>query len=384
MRKPDPVVGTSEAIYEVRYIRSRFRSVSNKKSQPPSQTMSEALPFATKGSLSKHLKVPRPTSSLVSGPLLVTPIAIPTSSALLKIKQKGLEVTVAPTEAAIHASSTQASSQSKFQLPTLFRVRIPLAPFFAEGCPPPYVPNWKITSSSIINIREIVRSFMSYALPPSQRFMNVALDPEIFEDQHCMATLKEDNKDLEDRLKTSQTTAIELQCRVVSVERDLLEKEHARALLKERERAWNEERAKLMREMEQLVEYVNHYKVVTSVSGSDVETLYTKLGIVQDDNQKLAAERHWLLSEGFGRFLAAFTQSPDFKGSLERTYQAHRNVRYQTGLKDGYAFSSQCMRMKETPTTTIIPRSSYPSCRTSSPVKPLLFLLNCLGPLGLY
>ncbi|MFS8004666.1 hypothetical protein Hanom_Chr13g01228511 [Helianthus anomalus] len=60
------------------------------------------------------------------------------------------------------------------------------------------------------------------------------------------------------------------------------------------------------------------------------------LGIVQDNNQKLAAERHWLLSQGFGCFLATFTQSPDFKSSLERIYQAYRNVRYQAGLKDGY------------------------------------------------
>ncbi|KAF5798393.1 hypothetical protein HanRHA438_Chr07g0302881 [Helianthus annuus] len=241
----------------------------------------------------------------------------------------------------------------------------------------------------------MTRDFMSHALPPSQRFMKIALDPKNFKDQYCMAicesfsrgagmlrrvpTLKEDNKDLEDRLKTSQTIAAELQCRVVNAERGLLEKGICSPFTLFLLLAWIEERAKLMREREQLVEDVNHYKAAASVSSSDVETLYAELGIIQDDNQKLAAKRHWLLSQGFGRFLAAFTQSLDFKDSLERTYQVYKNVGYQAGLKDGYGFSSQGIRRKETPrATTLRPRSSYPRCRRSSMVKPLLFLLNCL------
>ncbi|KAM0041768.1 hypothetical protein Hdeb2414_s0011g00370151 [Helianthus debilis subsp. tardiflorus] len=179
---------------------------------------------------------------------------------------------------------------------------------------------------------------MSHALPHPQKFMNAVLDPQIFEDQYCMVvcesfsrgaemlqcvqTLKEEKRDLEDQLKTSQTITLELQCRVVNAERCLLEKEHVRALVKEKEKAWDKERAMLMREREQLVEDVNHYKVVASVSGTDVETLYAEPGIVQDDNKKLVAERHLLLSQSFGYFLAAFTQSPNFKGSLERNYQA--------------------------------------------------------------
>ncbi|MFS7948329.1 hypothetical protein Hanom_Chr06g00558711 [Helianthus anomalus] len=192
--------------------------------------------------------------------------------------------------------------------------------------------------------------------------MNDALDLKIFEDQYCMAVsegffrgarmlqrvqvLRDENKDLEDFLKISQTIAAKLQCRVVSAEMSLLKKE---VLVEEKERAWNEERAKWMREKVQLVEDVNHYKTASLVSGSDVETLYIELVIFQLDNQKLAAERHWLLSPGFGCFLAAFTQSPDFKGSLERTYQAYQNVGYLAGLKDRYVFSSQGMRRKETP-----------------------------------
>ncbi|KAJ0514851.1 hypothetical protein HanHA300_Chr10g0374191 [Helianthus annuus] len=77
--------------------------------------------------------------------------------------------------------------------------------------------------------------------------------------------------------------------------------------MKEKERIWDKERAKLMQEREQLV------------------------------------------AEGFRCFLTTVTHSPDFKGSLERTYQAYRNMGYQAGLKDGYSFSSQGMRRKETP-----------------------------------
>ncbi|KAM0012512.1 hypothetical protein Hdeb2414_s0052g00752971 [Helianthus debilis subsp. tardiflorus] len=63
-RKPDTVVGIIEVVLEVLNIRSRLRSASNKKSQPASQTMSKAFPIATKVSLSTHLKVLRPTSTL--------------------------------------------------------------------------------------------------------------------------------------------------------------------------------------------------------------------------------------------------------------------------------------------------------------------------------
>ncbi|MFS7955665.1 hypothetical protein Hanom_Chr07g00645321 [Helianthus anomalus] len=60
-RKPYPVVGISEVVPEVLNIRSRLRSASNKKSQSASETMFEAIPVATKVSLSTHLKVLRPT-----------------------------------------------------------------------------------------------------------------------------------------------------------------------------------------------------------------------------------------------------------------------------------------------------------------------------------
>ncbi|KAJ0946463.1 hypothetical protein HanRHA438_Chr01g0004251 [Helianthus annuus] len=153
-------------------------------------------------------------------------VAISASSAPLMVKQKGPEVNVVPVETAIHTSPPQASIQSRIQVPSSSRVQSPLAPLFVEGYSPPYAPNWKITSSSIISTWEIARDFMSHALPPSQKFMNVVLDPQIFEDQYCMAmceifsrsarmlqrvqTLKEEKKDLEDRLNASQIIAAKL------------------------------------------------------------------------------------------------------------------------------------------------------------------------------
>ncbi|KAM0015986.1 hypothetical protein Hdeb2414_s0032g00716781 [Helianthus debilis subsp. tardiflorus] len=176
---------------------------------------------------------------------------------------------------------------------------------------------------------------MAHVVPPPHRFMNFALDPELFDDQYCLSIcagffrwadtlqrvneLRGINEGLLSELKTSQTVAAELRCRVVDAERKLLEKE------------------------------VKHYKEAASVSAADVETLYADWGISMDDNQKLAGECHWLLPQGFGLFLSAFSQSEEFKGSLERVYRAYRDVGYQSGLKDGYSYSSHGMKRKETP-----------------------------------
>ncbi|MFS7929172.1 hypothetical protein Hanom_Chr04g00329341 [Helianthus anomalus] len=213
--------------------------------------MFEALPVNTKGSLSKHLKTLASGSLPVSWlqysffftfyavlgfllsfyplPIFFTlhgsskaPIIIPAAPVTSQAKGKGPKISAAPIEPVVPTSPTQAISQSMFQLPACFRARTPLAPLFAEGCPPPYIPRWKITTSTVVNTPEIVRDFMSHALPPSHRFMNF--------------------------------------CRVVNAEQNLLEKE-------EKEKAWEEERAGWMVEMERLVGDVKHYKVVGSVSG---------------------------------------------------------------------------------------------------------------------
>ncbi|KAJ0957396.1 hypothetical protein HanPSC8_Chr01g0026851 [Helianthus annuus] len=96
-------------------------------------------------------------------------------------------------------------------------------------------------------------------------------------------------------------------------------------MMKDKEKAWKEERARLLQEQGRLNRDVKHYQTAASVASQDVETLYAELGIVQDTNQKLASER-----------------------SLERAYQAYRDVGYQAGLKDGYAFSYQGLERKKT------------------------------------
>ncbi|KAM0051678.1 hypothetical protein Hdeb2414_s0007g00239341 [Helianthus debilis subsp. tardiflorus] len=68
-----------------------------------------------------------------------------------------------------------------------------------------------------------------------------------------------------------------------------------------------------------------------------------------DDNQKLAQERYWLITEGFGSFLTVVSQFEEFKGSLKRIYRAYRDVGYQAGPKDGYAYSAQGLGRKEIP-----------------------------------
>ncbi|KAF5814312.1 hypothetical protein HanRHA438_Chr03g0120391 [Helianthus annuus] len=111
-------------------------------------------------------------------------------------------------------------------------------------------------------------------------------------------SLRDENEWLVSELKTSQTVAAELRCWVVSAEWELLEREG-------KERAWEKERAEWMAEWERLLEDVKHFKEAAS--------------------------------------------SLEFKGSLERVYKAYRDVGYQVGLKDGYSFSSQGMKRKDTP-----------------------------------
>ncbi|KAJ0472484.1 hypothetical protein HanLR1_Chr15g0568891 [Helianthus annuus] len=101
-----------------------------------------------------------------------------------------------------------------------------------------------------------------------------------------MDELRKANEELRTELRTSQTVAAELRCRVTDVERKLLEEK--------KEQAWERERAAWAEEKEELV-------------------------------------------------------SEEFKGSFERIYRAYRDVGYQAGLKDGYAYSAQGLGRKETP-----------------------------------
>ncbi|KAM0065354.1 hypothetical protein Hdeb2414_s0003g00113831 [Helianthus debilis subsp. tardiflorus] len=295
---------------EPRSIRLRLRSANGQKSHPTSRATFEVPPANTKGSLSKHLKTLRPSSNLVSGPFLGSskaPIVIPTAPVSSQAKGKFPKVSVAPADPTVEASPVQATGQSRFRLPDCFRARSPLAPLFSEGVPAAYVPRWRITPSTVVDTPEVARDLMAHALPLSHR------------------------------------------CKVVDAEKKLLERENVGARLEQRERAWEQERGAWLAEKELLLADVKHYKEVASVSATDVEILYADLGIAQDDSKKLAAERHCLLSQGFGLFLSAFSQSEEFKGSLERINRAYRDVGSQAGLKDGYSYSSQGLKRKETP-----------------------------------
>ncbi|KAJ0468794.1 hypothetical protein HanIR_Chr14g0700711 [Helianthus annuus] len=66
-----------------------------------------------------------------------------------------------------------------------FPFSLALAPLFGEGYSTPFVPDWEITPSTIINTRDVARDFISN-VPPAQRYTNLLLDSRIFEDHYCM------------------------------------------------------------------------------------------------------------------------------------------------------------------------------------------------------
>ncbi|KAM0028699.1 hypothetical protein Hdeb2414_s0018g00517131 [Helianthus debilis subsp. tardiflorus] len=57
-----------------------------------------------------------------------------------------------------------------------------------------------------------------------------------------MDELRRANEELRTELRTSQTVAAELWCRLTDVERKLLEEKSAGAMLEQKERAWERER----------------------------------------------------------------------------------------------------------------------------------------------
>ncbi|MFS7948175.1 hypothetical protein Hanom_Chr06g00556911 [Helianthus anomalus] len=136
--------------------------------------------------------------------------------------------------------------------------------------------------------------------------MNFALNPCLFDDR-CNMCLCEG---LRAELKTSQTVAAELRCRVTDVKRKLLEEKNVGALLEQRERAWKWGQMAWAEEKEELVAELKHQKELYSVSGADLVTMYI---------------------------------------DLERIYRAYRDVGYKAGLKDRYTHSSQGLKRKETP-----------------------------------
>ncbi|KAM0009871.1 hypothetical protein Hdeb2414_s0084g00782451 [Helianthus debilis subsp. tardiflorus] len=189
--------------------------------------------------------------------------------------------------------------------------------------------------------------------------MNFALRSDLFDDQYSMSLcegffrrasmlqrvneLKKTNEELRAELRASQTVAAEFRCRVVDVERKLLEE---KVMREQKERSWERERTAWDEEREELAAKLKHQKELDFVSRRDLHTMYADWGVAMDDNQKLAQERYWLITEGFGSFLTVVSQFEEFKGSLKRIYRAYRDVGYQAGPKDGYAYSAQGLGRK--------------------------------------
>ncbi|KAJ0875453.1 hypothetical protein HanPSC8_Chr11g0476621 [Helianthus annuus] len=123
----------------------------------------------------------------------------------------------------------------------------------------------------------------------------------------------------------------------------------AGAMLERKERASEREMAVLVEEKEELATELKHLKEVGSVSQEQLNTMYADYGVTSDDNQRLAKEKHWLITQGFGAFLSVVSQSEEFKSGLEEVYRAYRDVGYQAGLKDGYLYSAQGLGRKENP-----------------------------------
>ncbi|KAJ0834771.1 hypothetical protein HanRHA438_Chr16g0747461 [Helianthus annuus] len=158
--------------------------------------------------------------------------------------------------------------------------------------------------------------------------MNSALRDELFEDQYSMSLcesffrgagmlqrvndLRRANEELKSELKASQYVAVDLRCQVVEAERKFQEEKGAGAMLERREQAWEREMAVLAEEKEELAAELKHLKEVGSVSEEQLNTMYADYGIASDDNQRLAKEKHWLITEGFGAFLTVVAQSEDF------------------------------------------------------------------------
>ncbi|KAJ0858225.1 hypothetical protein HanRHA438_Chr13g0598751 [Helianthus annuus] len=293
------------------------------------------------------------------------PIEIPTGPSSSRVRDKASEVGIARFSSAFELSPSHATGTSK---PTLLEGpthRSHLAPLFADAIPLTYVPKWKVSHSSLIGTPEAARDFLTHVVPPSHKFVNSALRDDLFEDQYSMSLcesffrgdgmlqriddLRRANEGLKAELKISQSVAAELRCQVVEAERKLQEEKGAGAMLEKKERAWEQEMAVLVEEKEELAAELKYLKEVGSVSQEELNTMYADYGVTSDDNQRLAKEKHWLITEGFEAFLAAVAQSEDFKSGLEEIYRAYRDVGYQAGLKDGYAYSAQGLGRKETP-----------------------------------
>ncbi|KAM0029536.1 hypothetical protein Hdeb2414_s0018g00527231 [Helianthus debilis subsp. tardiflorus] len=162
------------------------------------------------------------------------PIEVPPAPLSSRVRDETSKISVARITPAFDVSPLHATGTSKPSQPLGFVSHCPLAPLFAEGLPVLYVPKWKITSSTVMGTPETARDFLAYV----------------------MDELRRENEELKTELKTSQSVAAELRCRVTDAERKLLE---------DKERAWERERIVWAEEKEELVAELKHQKAVDSV-----------------------------------------------------------------------------------------------------------------------
>ncbi|KAM0046930.1 hypothetical protein Hdeb2414_s0009g00322371 [Helianthus debilis subsp. tardiflorus] len=268
-----------------RNIRLRLRSASGQKAFPAMKATSELPLTGVKGSLSKHLR----SSSLVSEPLLVSsnaPIEIPTAPSSSRVRDKTPEISAARITPSFEVSPLHATGTSKPSHLEGFVAQSPLGPLFADALQVPYIPRWKIIQSSVVGTPETARDFLAHVVPPSHRFMNSALRADLFDDQYSMSLYEgffrgvgmlqrvDELRRLRSDLKTSQTVAAELRCRVTDVERRLQEEKGAGAMLEQKEHVWAREMAALVEEKEDLAAELKHQKELDSVSQKDLEVMY--------------------------------------------------------------------------------------------------------------
>ncbi|KAM0040279.1 hypothetical protein Hdeb2414_s0012g00391931 [Helianthus debilis subsp. tardiflorus] len=379
-----------------RGIRLRLRSASGQKAFPATKVASEFPPTRVKGSLSKHLR----SSSLVSEPLLGSsqaPIEIPTAPSSSRVRDKTPEVSAACITPTFEISPHHATGTSKPSHFEGFTSRSPLAPLFADALPVPYIPRWKITQSSVVGTPETARDFLAHVVPPSHRFMNSALRDDLFYYQYSMSLceglfrgvgmLQRVDK-LRRRMRGSRVISRLLKqlllsfgvgWLMLSVNCRRRRCKGASAMLERKERAWEREMAALLEEKEELAAKLKHQKELDSVSQKELDPMYAECEITSDDNQKLAKEKYWLITEGSGSFFTTVSQSEKFKSSLEQIYRAYRDVGYQASLKDEYAYPFKVWAGRKPPFTIPRPRSRYLNWIKSSRVRLLPFLKRSLS-----
>ncbi|MFS7988930.1 hypothetical protein Hanom_Chr11g01040661 [Helianthus anomalus] len=115
------------------------------------------------------------------------PIVIPPNPASSRVKDKAPEVSVARVNLAFDISPLQATGTSKPSHHEDLPSRSPLTPLFAEGLPIPYILKWKITTSTVVGTPKTARDFLDHVVHPPQKFMNFALNPDLFDDQYSMS-----------------------------------------------------------------------------------------------------------------------------------------------------------------------------------------------------